>query len=97
MSVYKAKDREDGIKTVAALLDYQGAGHNAAIQIGSQSDPFVKEFGDRTKAARILVNQPDSIGGIGDIYTDGLRASLTLGTGSWGRIHCHIIYQHQTY
>lgn len=85
LSIYKAKDREDGIKTVAALLDYQGAGHNAAIQIGSQSDPFVKEFGDRTKAARILVNQPDSIGGIGDIYTDGLRASLTLGTGSWGK------------
>ena len=85
LSVYKAKDREDGIKTVAALLDYQGAGHNAAIQLGSQSDPFVKEFGDRTKAARILVNQPDSIGGIGDIYTDGLRASLTLGTGSWGK------------
>ncbi|MDM8262616.1 bifunctional acetaldehyde-CoA/alcohol dehydrogenase [Ligilactobacillus salivarius] len=85
LSVYKAKDREDGIKTVVALLDYQGAGHNAAIQIGSQSDPFVKEFGDRTKAARILVNQPDSIGGIGDIYTDGLRASLTLGTGSWGK------------
>lgn len=85
LSVYKAKDREDGIRTVAALLDYQGAGHNAAIQIGSQSDPFVKEFGDRTKAARILVNQPDSIGGIGDIYTDGLRASLTLGTGSWGK------------
>lgn len=85
LSVYKAKDREDGIKTVAALLNYQGAGHNAAIQIGSQSDPFVKEFGDRTKAARILVNQPDSIGGIGDIYTDGLRASLTLGTGSWGK------------
>ena len=85
LSVYKAKDREDGIKTVDALLDYQGAGHNAAIQIGSQSDPFVKEFGDRTKAARILVNQPDSIGGIGDIYTDGLRASMTLGTGSWGK------------
>ena len=85
LSVYKAKDREDGIKTVAALLDYQGAGHNAAIQIGSQSDPFIKEFGDRTKAARILVNQPDSIGGIGDIYTDGLRASMTLGTGSWGK------------
>ncbi len=85
LSVYKAKDREDGIKIVAALLDYQGAGHNAAIQIGSQADPFVNEFADRTKAARILVNQPDSIGGIGDIYTDALRPSLTLGTGSWGK------------
>ena len=85
LSVYKAKDREDGIKIVAALLDYQGAGHNAAIQIGSQADPFLNEFADKTKAARILVNQPDSIGGIGDIYTDALRPSLTLGTGSWGK------------
>lgn len=85
LSVYKAKDREDGIKIVAALLDYQGAGHNAAIQIGSQADPFLNEFADKTKAARILVNQPGSIGGIGDIYTDALRPSLTLGTGSWGK------------
>lgn len=85
LSVYKAKNREDGIKIVADLLDYQGAGHNAAIQIGSQSDPFLTEFGDKTKAARILVNQPDAVGGIGDIYTDALRASLTLGTGSWGK------------
>ncbi|MCP0885817.1 bifunctional acetaldehyde-CoA/alcohol dehydrogenase [Ligilactobacillus sp. WILCCON 0076] len=85
LSVYKAKDREDGVSIVAKLLDYQGAGHNAAIQIGSQADPFVKEYGNKTKAARILVNQPDSIGGIGDVYTDALRASLTLGTGSWGK------------
>ncbi|MFS1663250.1 bifunctional acetaldehyde-CoA/alcohol dehydrogenase [Streptococcus sp. zg-JUN1979] len=85
LSVYKAKDRKDGIAIVSALLDYQGAGHNAAIQIGSQADPFVAEFGDHIKASRILVNQPDSIGGIGDIYTDALKASLTLGTGSWGK------------
>lgn len=85
LSVYKAKDRDQGVKIIAALLDYQGAGHNAAIQIGSQADPFINEYGEKTKAARILVNQPDSIGGIGDIYTDALRASLTLGTGSWGK------------
>ena len=93
LSIYKAKDRTDGVKIVGALLDYQGAGHNAAIQIGSQTDPFINEFGDKIKSARILVNQPDSIGGIGDIYTDALRPSLTLGTGSWGKIHCHITYQ----
>ena len=85
LSVYKAKDREDGIQIVEALLDYQGAGHNCAIQIGSQADPFLKEYGDRLKSSRILVNQPDSVGGIGDIYTDALKASLTLGTGSWGK------------
>lgn len=85
LSVYKAKDREDGIKIVQGLLNYQGAGHNAAIQIGSQVDPFVKEYADKIGAARILVNQPDAIGGIGDFYNDAMRPSLTLGTGSWGK------------
>ena len=85
LSVYKAKDRQAGIDIVGKLLNYQGAGHNAAIQIGSQVDPFINEFSDKTNASRILVNQPDSIGGIGDIYTDALKASLTLGTGSWGK------------
>lgn len=85
LSVYKAKDRQAGIAIVAQLLDYQGAGHNAGIQIGSQADPFIAEFSDKTKASRIIVNQPDSVGGIGDVYTDGLKASLTLGTGSWGK------------
>ena len=85
LSVYKAASREEGIEIVHALLGYQGAGHNAAIQIGAQDDPFVKEYADAIEASRILVNQPDSIGGVGDIYTDALRPSLTLGTGSWGK------------
>ncbi|GKS81605.1 aldehyde-alcohol dehydrogenase [Ligilactobacillus pabuli] len=84
LSVYQVKDREEGIQVVHELLDYQGAGHNTAIQIGTQDDPFIQEYADRLEAVRILVNQPDSIGGIGDIYTDAMRASLTLGTGSWG-------------
>ncbi|OJG43824.1 hypothetical protein RV02_GL002208 [Enterococcus gilvus] len=85
LSVYKATDRQDAIAIVGKLLSYQGAGHNAAIQIGLQKDPFINEFSDKTNAARVLVNQPDSIGAIGDIYTDALKASLTLGTGSWGK------------
>ncbi|MDN7146663.1 bifunctional acetaldehyde-CoA/alcohol dehydrogenase [Liquorilactobacillus mali] len=85
LSVYKAKDRQNGIEIVSKLLNYQGAGHNAAIQIGSQSDPFINDYADQTKAARILVNQPDSLGGIGDVYSDALRPSMTLGTGSWGK------------
>lgn len=85
LSIYKAESREEGIEIVRALLAYQGAGHNAAIQIGAMDDPFVKEYGERVEASRILVNQPDSIGGVGDIYTDAMRPSLTLGTGSWGK------------
>ncbi|WP_373702167.1 bifunctional acetaldehyde-CoA/alcohol dehydrogenase [Weissella soli] len=85
LSVYKVASREEGIEVVRALLNYQGAGHNAAIQIGAQDDPFVKEYADAVEASRILVNQPDSIGGVGDIYTDAMRPSLTLGTGSWGK------------
>lgn len=85
LSLYKSTSRENAIAIVRALLNYQGAGHNAAIQIGAQDDPFVKVYADAVEASRILVNQPDSIGGVGDIYTDALRPSLTLGTGSWGK------------
>ena len=85
LSVYKVADRKEAIKVVQRLLNYQGAGHNAAIQIGAQNDPFVKEYADAVSVSRILVNQPDSIGGVGDIYTDALRPSMTLGTGSWGK------------
>lgn len=85
LSLYKSTSRENGKEIVQKLLAYQGAGHNAAIQIGAQDDPFVKEYADAIGAARILVNQPDSIGGVGDIYTDAMRPSLTLGTGSWGK------------
>ncbi|HBC90021.1 MAG TPA: bifunctional acetaldehyde-CoA/alcohol dehydrogenase [Lactococcus sp.] len=85
LSLYKSTSRKNAIEIVQKLLDYQGAGHNAAIQIGAQDDPFVKEYADAIGAARILVNQPDSIGGVGDIYTDAMRPSLTLGTGSWGK------------
>lgn len=85
LSIYKVANRQEGIKVVDKILSYQGTGHNAGIQIGLHNDPFVNEFSDKTKAARVLVNQPDSLGGLGDIYTDALRASLTLGTGSWGK------------
>ncbi|MFV0556544.1 MAG: bifunctional acetaldehyde-CoA/alcohol dehydrogenase [Lactovum sp.] len=85
LSIYKSKSRDNGIEIVQKLLSYQGAGHNAAIQIGAMDDPFVKKYGEAIAAARILVNQPDSIGGVGDIYTDAMRPSLTLGTGSWGK------------
>jgi len=85
LSVYKAASRNEGIEVVQALLNYQGAGHNAAIQIGAQDDPFVKEYADAIGASRILINQPDALGGVGDIYSDAMRPSLTLGTGSWGK------------
>ncbi|MDR0898944.1 MAG: bifunctional acetaldehyde-CoA/alcohol dehydrogenase [Lactobacillaceae bacterium] len=85
LSIYKAESRDNAVGIVQKLLNYQGAGHNAAIQIGAQDDPFVSEYADQIGASRILVNQPDSIGGVGDIYTDAMRPSLTLGTGSWGK------------
>ncbi|MDR0199509.1 MAG: bifunctional acetaldehyde-CoA/alcohol dehydrogenase [Streptococcaceae bacterium] len=85
LSIYKSKSREEGTEIVRSLLHYQGAGHNAALQIGAMDDPFVKEYGELVEASRVLINQPDSIGGVGDIYTDAMRPSLTLGTGSWGK------------
>ena len=85
LSVYKAKDREEGIEIVEALLDYQGAGHNAGIQIGSQADPFCSNIWRCREKHHVswLTNQIQSEVSVMSIQTH-LKASLTLGTGSWG-------------
>ena len=57
-------------------------GHSSVIH--SHNEDVILKFSDRMKTCRILVNQPSSQGGIGDIYNTNLP-SLTLGCGSYGR------------
>ncbi|PWF99857.1 bifunctional acetaldehyde-CoA/alcohol dehydrogenase [Levilactobacillus bambusae] len=81
ISVYKAKDQEDGFRICDAILHYGGMGHTAGIQ--TEDDEVATQFGIQMKASRILVNTPTSLGGIGNLYNE-MIPSLTLGTGSWG-------------
>jgi acyl-CoA reductase-like NAD-dependent aldehyde dehydrogenase len=81
VSVYKVADQDAAFAQVKAILNYGGLGHTAGIR--SNDTDIINRFGLTMPACRVLVNTPSSLGGVGGIV-NGLPASLTLGTGSWG-------------
>lgn len=84
LGFYRAATFEDAEERAAALVEFAGLGHTAAIYTDPRQTARVEGFARRMKAGRVLVNMPSSQGAIGDIYNFRLEPSLTLGCGSWG-------------
>ena len=84
LGMYKAETLDEAFDICYKLVLEGGAGHSAALYIDPTEEEKITRFGLRMKAGRILINQPTSFGGIGDLYNFMLRPSLTLGCGSWG-------------
>ncbi|UNK20352.1 bifunctional acetaldehyde-CoA/alcohol dehydrogenase [Paenibacillus sp. N3/727] len=82
LACYKVKTADQGIDRAAEIVAFGGMGHSSVIH--SNNEEIINKFSDRMQTCRILVNQPSSQGGIGDIYNTNLP-SLTLGCGSYGR------------
>lgn len=81
LAVLTAEDRPQGVELAAAMVEFNGLGHSAAVH--TEDEAFVEEFGHAVKACRIIWNAPSSQGGIGDVY-NAFLPSLTLGCGSYG-------------
>ena len=85
LAMYKAKNFTDALDKAEKLIADGGYGHTSSLYINTVSGTEkIREFGERMKTCRILVNTPSSHGGIGDLYNFKLAPSLTLGCGSWG-------------
>ncbi|MHC1749158.1 MAG: bifunctional acetaldehyde-CoA/alcohol dehydrogenase [Cellulosilyticaceae bacterium] len=82
LAIVKAANAQDGIAKAEAMVELGGLGHTAVIH--STNDELIREYGERLKACRIIVNSPSAFGGIGDVY-NSMMPSLTLGCGSYGR------------
>ena len=82
LAILKATSTEDGIAKAAAMVEFNGLGHSAAIH--TQNHDVTLEFGKACKAIRIIENAPSTFGGIGSVY-NAFIPSLTLGCGSYGR------------
>ena len=82
VALYKAKDFKDAHKKAKDLLT-MGPGHTASLHTNENNKDDIALF-STLDAGRLLVNQPSSIGGVGDFYNFALAPSLTLGCGSWG-------------
>lgn len=81
LAALKASDTEHGLRLAAAMVEFHGLGHSAAIH--AEDEELVEEFGRRVKAVRVIANSPSTFGGIGDVY-NAFLPSLTLGCGSYG-------------
>ena len=85
LAMYKAKNFTDALDKAEKLIADGGYGHTSSLYINTVSGTEkIREFGERMKTCRIIVNTPSSHGGIGDLYNFKLAPSLTLGCGSWG-------------
>ena len=65
LAILKAKNTEDGIAKSAAMVEFNGLGHSAAIH--TQDHEISKVFGHAVKAIRIIENAPSTFGGIGSV------------------------------
>lgn len=81
LAALKASDTEHGLELAAAMVEFHGLGHSAAIH--AEDGELVEEFGRKVKAIRVIANSPSTFGGIGDVY-NAFLPSLTLGCGSYG-------------
>ena len=81
LAVLKAENTDDGIAKSAAMVEFNGLGHSAAIH--TEDHEISKRFGHACKAIRIIENAPSTFGGIGSVY-NAFIPSLTLGCGSYG-------------
>ena len=85
LAMYRARDIGDAFTKAERLVADGGYGHTSSIYLNTATaGEKLREFSERMKTCRILVNTPSSHGGIGDLYNFKLAPSLTLGCGSWG-------------
>jgi acyl-CoA reductase-like NAD-dependent aldehyde dehydrogenase len=80
LSLFTARDAQDGVSKARQLLAFHGAGHTAGIH--SRDPQLIEQFGREMPVGRILVNSPSVQGVVG--VTSGLDPSFTLGCGTFG-------------
>ena len=84
LAMYKAKDFNEAADMAYTLVSKGGAGHTSVLYTDERSKDRIDAYGQKMPSCRVLINQPSSQGGIGDLYNFRMEPSLTLGCGSWG-------------
>ena len=84
LTMYKAKNFEQAAEMAYELVLKGGAGHTSVLYTDARKSDRINIYAEKMPSCRILINQPSSQGGIGDLYNFRLEPSLSLGCGSWG-------------
>ena len=81
LTLVKAHSTEEAISICERVTELEGLGHTSAIF--SENDSVVRQFANRIRTGRILVNAPTAVGALGGVYND-LTPTFSLGCGTWG-------------
>jgi len=84
LAMYRASNFEDAAEKAYYLVSRGGAGHTSVLYTDERKKDRINAYAKKMPTCRLLINQPSSQGGIGDLYNFRLEPSLTLGCGSWG-------------
>ncbi|MFZ5987408.1 MAG: bifunctional acetaldehyde-CoA/alcohol dehydrogenase [Bacillota bacterium] len=82
LAFYTVNDYKEGIQKCEEMTEFGGLGHSAVIH--SENDDIIREFSEKVRTGRLIVNSPSAQGAIGDLYNN-YRPSLTLGCGTMGK------------
>ena len=85
LTLYRASDFEDATEKAYFLVSHGGAGHTSVLYTDERHKERINAYAEKMPSCRVLINQPSSQGGIGDLYNFKLEPSLSLGCGSWGK------------
>ncbi len=85
LAMYKAESFEDAAEKAYYLVSRGGAGHTSVLYTDERKKDRIDVYAQKMPSCRVLINQPSSHGGIGDLYNFKMEPSLTLGCGSWGK------------
>ncbi len=85
LAMYKADSFEHATEMAYTLVSKGGAGHTSVLYTDDRKSDRINAYAQKMPSCRVLINQPSSQGGIGDLYNFRMEPSLTLGCGSWGK------------
>jgi len=80
LTVYKARDLDDAIRQVNAILAVCGIGHSVGIHTKDLN--HARRLAEELDVVRVLVNQAHTFGN-GGSFDNGLNFTLSMGCGTW--------------
>lgn len=75
--MYRASDFEDAAEKAYTLVSKGGLGHTSVLYTDERHKERIDKYSEKMPTCRVLINQPSSQGGIGDLFNFKLEPSLT--------------------
>ena len=80
LTIYRAKDMDDAVNQVKAILEVCGKGHSVGIH--TRTAGHATRLAEEIDVVRVLVNQAHTFGNGGG-FDNGLNFTLSMGGGTW--------------